>query len=209
MNDVRRAGLRFRHLAEFAAHKTPSNALQVACNPYQRPPIELYGHHASMITCQSGRMTCGKIISPDGVSVVMVACSSIMLVRQSIVSMMPEARSMEDSTNRTAPVSSLRSSFLNRSSVSDERIVTSDELLSESDSAPEAPAAPKRRKQSSNLDEFTGSLVPAQFKLPADLVQSLKLHSIGTNESMSAIVLRCLTSTDVVTKAWVQSRKAS
>ena len=162
-----------------------------------------------MIDCQSGRMTCGKIISPAGVSVGMIACSSIMLVRQSIASMMPEARSMEDSTNRTAPVSSLRSSFLNRSSVSDERIVTSDELLSESDSAPEAPAAPKRRKQSSNLDEFTGSLVPAQFKLPADLVQSLKLHSIGTNESMSAIVLRCLTSTDVVTKAWVQSRKAS
>ena len=116
---------------------------------------------------------------------------------------------MDDSTNRTAPVSTLRSSFLNRSVVSDERIAISDELLAESDSTPETPSAPKRRKQSTNAEEFTGSLVPAQFKLPADLVQSLKLHSIGTNESMSAIVLRCLTSTDLVTKAWVQSRKAS
>ena len=115
---------------------------------------------------------------------------------------------MEDSINRTAPANSLRASFLNRSSLSDERVATGDELLSDNDAGPETPAAPKRRKQTSNSDEFNGSLVPAQFKLPADLVQSLKLHAIGTNESMSAIVLRCLTSTDLVTKAWVQSRKA-
>ena len=85
---VRRAALRFRHLAEFAAHKTPSNALQVAFNPYQRPPNERYGHHDSMFAYQSGRMTCGKIISPAGVSVVMVARWSIVLIRQSIASMM-------------------------------------------------------------------------------------------------------------------------
>jgi len=154
-------------------------------------------------------MTCGKVISPDGVSAELLPCWSIVLIRISVASMIAEARSMDDSTNRTAPVSTLRSSFLNRSVVSDERIAISDELLSESESAPETPSAPKRRKQSTNAEEFTGSLVPAQFKLPADLVQSLKLHAIGTNESMSAIVLRCLTSTDLVTKAWVQSRKAS
>ena len=115
---------------------------------------------------------------------------------------------MEDTANRTAPASSLKAAFLHRS-LPDERVATGDELLSDTDSGPETPAAPKRRKQASNSDEFNGSLVPAQFKLPADLVQSLKLHAIGTNESMSAIVLRCLTSADLVTKAWVQSRKAS
>ena len=116
---------------------------------------------------------------------------------------------MEDTTSRS-PVASLRSQFSTRIAPSDERVAASDELLSETESTPEAPSAPsRRRKQQPTTNEFSGSLVPAQFKLPADLVQSLKLHSIGTNESMSAIVLRCLTSTDVVTKAWVQSRKAS
>lgn len=41
-----------------------------------------------MFAYQSGRMTCGKIISPAGVSVVMVARWSIVLIRQSIASMM-------------------------------------------------------------------------------------------------------------------------
>jgi hypothetical protein len=37
-------------------------------------------------------MTCGKIISPAGVSVVMIARWSIVLIRQSIASMIPKAR---------------------------------------------------------------------------------------------------------------------
>jgi hypothetical protein len=118
---------------------------------------------------------------------------------------------MEDSTNRS-PVASLRSQFSTRTAPSDERVErasASDELLSETDSTPEAPSPPsRRRKQQTTTNEFSGSLVPAQFKLPADLVQSLKLHSIDTGETMSEIVLRCLTSTDVVSKAWISTRKA-
>lgn len=115
---------------------------------------------------------------------------------------------MEDTTSRS-PVASLRSQFSSRIAPSDERASTSDETLSETESTPEAPAAPsRRRKQQPTANEFSGSLIPAQFKLPVDLVQSLKLHAIDTGENMSEIVLRCLTTSDVVAKAWISTRKA-
>ena len=115
---------------------------------------------------------------------------------------------MEDTTSRS-PVASLRSQFSSRVAPSDERVGASDELLSDTDSTPEAPAAPsRRRKQQPTANEFSGSLIPAQFKLPVDLVQSLKLHAIDTGENMSEIVLRCLTTSDVVAKAWISTRKA-
>ena len=116
---------------------------------------------------------------------------------------------MEDTTSRSS-VGSLRSEFRTRAALVDERVATSDELLSESESAPEAPAAPSRRKtKAATANQFTGPLAPAQFKLPADLLQSLKLHAIDSNETMSEIVLRCLTSTDIIEKAWISTRKAS
>jgi len=58
-------------------------------------------------------------------------------------------------------------------------------------------------------DEFTGALQPLQVKIPADLIQSLKLHAIGTGRTMSDLVLDCLTSDQQITKAWVSSRRAS
>lgn len=50
--------------------------------------------------------------------------------------------------------------------------------------------------------------IPVQFKLPQDLAASLKLHSISNGESMSEIVLRCLTPSELVSKAWVSTRQA-
>lgn len=58
-------------------------------------------------------------------------------------------------------------------------------------------------------DEFTGALQPLQVKIPADLIQSLKLHAIGTDKTMSELVLECLTSDQQITKAWVSSRRAA
>ena len=57
--------------------------------------------------------------------------------------------------------------------------------------------------------DFTGASIPVQFKLPQDLAASLKLHSISNTESMSEIVLRCLTTSELVSKAWVSTRKAA
>jgi len=115
---------------------------------------------------------------------------------------------MDEPANRS-PFQTLRARAELRNSPFEERASVPDEILSEADSAPETPSAPsRRRKQQTTTNEFTGSLVPAQFKLPADLVQSLKLHAIDTGENMSEIVLRCLTSADVLTKAWISTRKA-
>lgn len=61
----------------------------------------------------------------------------------------------------------------------------------------------------STASDFTAPLVPAQFKLPGDLVQSLKLHSISDGKSMSEIVLECLTSDRFIGKAWVSTRRAA
>jgi len=58
-------------------------------------------------------------------------------------------------------------------------------------------------------DEFTGALQPLQVKIPSDLIQSLKLHAIGTDKTMSDLVLDCLTSDVQITKAWVSSRRAA
>ena len=71
-----------------------------------------------------------------------------------------------------------------------------------------APAPSRKRSRSTSSDaEFTGPLAPIQLKLPADLIQSLRLAAIQGNETMSAVVLRCLTSSDAVTKMWVSSRR--
>ena len=56
--------------------------------------------------------------------------------------------------------------------------------------------------------DFTESHVPLQIKVPSDLVTSLKLHSFQSGESMSAIALRCMTTPEVLRKAWISTRKA-
>jgi hypothetical protein len=116
---------------------------------------------------------------------------------------------MDETINRS-PVATLRSEFRTRTAPLEERVPSSDELLTETDSGVESSPAPSRRKkQPGTLNEFSGSLVPAQFKLPADLVQSLKLHAIDTGETMSDIVLRCMTSADTIAKAWISTRNST
>lgn len=75
---------------------------------------------------------------------------------------------------------------------------------SESDDGGETPA--RRRRRASSTAEFTGPLIPAQFKIPADLLSSLKLLSFDSGETMSALVIKCLTSQDSIPKCWLQKR---
>jgi len=56
--------------------------------------------------------------------------------------------------------------------------------------------------------DFSGSLVPLQVRVPSDLRNSLKLLSHTTGQSMSEIVLRCLTTNEVVHRAWCQFKRA-
>lgn len=72
-----------------------------------------------------------------------------------------------------------------------------------------ATSAKRRSGASGSRSDFTEPTVATQFKLPRDLVASLKLHSISQGKSMSEIVFECCTSPEWVSKAWVSSRKAS
>ena len=86
-------------------------------------------------------------------------------------------------------------------------IETTQEVGAEREETP-VPKRKKRRAVADTADSFNGPLVPTQFKLPDDLVQSLKLHAIASGQTMSEIVLEALTSQMVINKAWVSTRKA-
>jgi hypothetical protein len=60
----------------------------------------------------------------------------------------------------------------------------------------------------SSRDEFTGTAVPVQVKLPEDLAMSLRLLSIQTGRTMSDLVLEALTTPAVISKAWISTRRA-
>jgi len=76
----------------------------------------------------------------------------------------------------------------------------------------ETPASSSQRRRpaaaTSSRDEFTAPPAPLQVKLPQDLIQSLKLHSIATGKTMSDLVLECLTSDQQISKAWISTRRA-
>jgi len=74
---------------------------------------------------------------------------------------------------------------------------------------PTAPAAKRKIAPTSTTDDFSSPPAPLQVKLPQDLIQSLKLHSISTGKTMSEIVLECLTSDQCIGKAWVSTRRAA
>ncbi len=57
--------------------------------------------------------------------------------------------------------------------------------------------------------KYTGSKVAAQFRLPEDLMQSLRLHAIKENTSISAVVESCLCSEQYIGKAYVSVRDAA
>lgn len=75
---------------------------------------------------------------------------------------------------------------------------------------PPQPGPTRRRapQPTTSREDFTLPCAPLQVKLPQDLIQSLKLHSISMNKTMSEIVLDCLTSNEQIAKAWISTRRA-
>jgi hypothetical protein len=59
------------------------------------------------------------------------------------------------------------------------------------------------------VDEFTGSQTAVQFRLPADLVLSLRLQSFDTGRSMSDLCFEALTTETAIAKSWVSSRRSA
>ena len=87
-------------------------------------------------------------------------------------------------------------------------VETTQEVGAEQEETP-VPKRKKRKAVADTADSFNGALVPTQFKLPDDLVQSLKLHAIATGQTMSELVLEALTTQTVISKAWVSTRKSA
>ena len=78
--------------------------------------------------------------------------------------------------------------------------------VANSDTVPELPVIQPDTVEST-ADEFKGGLVPLQIRFPSDMRQSLKFLSMDGGESMSDLVMRCLTTDSVIHRAWIQQRK--
>ena len=76
----------------------------------------------------------------------------------------------------------------------------------QSEESPSRPSRTSGGTAASGRDEFTGALQPLQVKIPADLIQSLKLHVISNDKTMSKMVLECLTGPATISKAWISTR---
>jgi len=50
---------------------------------------------------------------------------------------------------------------------------------------------------------------PLQVKIPQDLIQSLKLHSIANRKTIGDLVLECLTGETCISKAWISTCRAA
>jgi hypothetical protein len=66
----------------------------------------------------------------------------------------------------------------------------------------------QRRRRVAAESQFTGPLTPLQIKLPADMVASLKLLAFDENVTVQSLVLRYLTTAEIVPRCWLQRRNA-
>jgi len=77
------------------------------------------------------------------------------------------------------------------------------------DESGDEPARRSRRRRTDEQNQFTGTPISLQVKLPADLVRSLKLLSYDENVTLAELVLRFLTSSASVPRVHVTRRNAS
>lgn len=67
---------------------------------------------------------------------------------------------------------------------------------------------PRPRRKASSASEFTGAPSPIQFRLPTDLITSMKLLSLQEGVTLSELALRLLTTSEVCPRVWVSRRNA-
>jgi hypothetical protein len=85
---------------------------------------------------------------------------------------------------------------------------TSPEDTATHDTEDERAPRPRPRRKTSSASEFTGGLAPIQFRLPSDLITSMKLLSLQENVTLSELALRLLTTSEVCPRVWVSRRNA-
>ena len=75
--------------------------------------------------------------------------------------------------------------------------------------AQEVPGQAKKSAKKAKTVEYTGTLTPAQIRLPDDLLQALRLHAIKENTSVSKLVTACCSSEKIIHKAHVRVMDAA
>lgn len=73
----------------------------------------------------------------------------------------------------------------------------------------EMPGQHRKPFKKAKTVEYTGTLTPAQIRLPDDLLQALRLHAIKENTSVSKLVTACCSSEKVIHKAHVRVMDAA
>jgi hypothetical protein len=93
----------------------------------------------------------------------------------------------------------------------DDRYSTPEDTATHATEDTEDERAPRTRprRKTSSASEFTGAPSPIQFRLPTDLITSMKLLSLQENVTLSELALRLLTTSEVCPRVWVSRRNAS
>lgn len=76
------------------------------------------------------------------------------------------------------------------------------------DTEDERAPRPRSRRKASSAGEFTGAPSPIQFRLPTDLITSMKLLCLQEGVTLSELALRLLTTSEVCPRVWVSRRNA-
>lgn len=164
--------------------------------------------HGSPLVRSSSRRPCEH----DGLPGRCTSYLPIKLTRQQLANMRARGSLMDD-TYSFKPTTGPRPGEGFVSNVPKAPVPAPPETVQDDPEPDQQPAASnqsgrKQKAQVSTAADFTGPLAPCQLKIPTDLIQSLKLHSISSGKTMSELVFECITSPEMLGKAWISTRRA-
>ena len=84
---------------------------------------------------------------------------------------------------------------------------TSQPVSAQAETKPAVRLQDTHQTSQADTDTFGGDLVPVQFRLPAELVKTLKHLSIEDGLSMSELALKTMTTEDFIPRVWMSRRR--
>jgi hypothetical protein len=84
---------------------------------------------------------------------------------------------------------------------------TSQPVSAQAETKPAVRLQDTHQASQADTDTFGGELIPVQFRLPAELVKTLKHLSIEDGLSMSELALKTMTTEDFIPRVWMSRRR--
>ncbi len=84
---------------------------------------------------------------------------------------------------------------------------TSQPVPAQAEAKPAVRMQDTQQTPQADADMFGGDLVPVQFRLPSELVKTLKHLSIEDGLSMSELALKTMTTEDFIPRVWMSRRR--